>query len=90
MTSIFGKLNPNQRIWGVLGGVVVAGTVFKVKYDTVYEMFLLVLVAVVRSGIAYVIDLIFELLHSPNDFLFSLCIDDDINLQLGRILPFLS
>jgi len=31
MASFFARMNPNQRLWATVGGVIVAGTVFKVS-----------------------------------------------------------
>eukprot|EP00429_Kryptoperidinium_foliaceum_P007662 CAMPEP_0176007668 /NCGR_PEP_ID=MMETSP0120_2-20121206/3350_1 /TAXON_ID=160619 /ORGANISM="Kryptoperidinium foliaceum, Strain CCMP 1326" /LENGTH=107 /DNA_ID=CAMNT_0017340433 /DNA_START=175 /DNA_END=498 /DNA_ORIENTATION=+ len=30
--SFFARLTPNQRVWGAVGGVIIAGSVFKVAY----------------------------------------------------------
>ena len=33
MLGSFGRLTANQRVWGAIGSVVVAGTVFKVSWE---------------------------------------------------------
>ena len=38
MSSFFQRLNPKHRMWGAVGGVIIAGSVFKVNLSFVFPL----------------------------------------------------